>query len=93
MFVAYVDPQRAGFGVERICRILSQLRDVGEPVPTALAALLDQAARFQGGEQAEHSGLVHAELIGDLRDAGGAAEREHLEFGDRSVNRLDRGVS
>ena len=61
-----------------------------EPVAAAVVDLLDQPVRLQGDEQPERRGLVDAEPLGDLGDAGLAVARQQLEDRERPVHRLHR---
>ena len=61
-----------------------------EAVLAALLVLLDHAVRLERGDQPERGALVHAELAGDLGDAGLAEPGQDAQDGERPVDRLDR---
>ena len=59
-----------------------------EPVFSAVLGLLDQFALLQRGEQPERRRLVHADVGGDLADAGFTALGQDLQHADGAVDRL-----
>jgi hypothetical protein len=62
-----------------------------EPVLAAVGELLDEPAALQHGHQPRGRRLVHAELAGDLGDAGDPARGEDLQHRQRPVDRLHEG--
>ena len=59
-----------------------------EAVLAALLGLLNQFAFLERGEQPERRRLVHADVRGDLADAGLTTLGQDLQHADGAVNRL-----
>ena len=59
-----------------------------QPVLSTVLSLFDEFALLEGGEQSERRRLVHADVRGDLGDAGFATLGENFQHADGAVDRL-----